>query len=265
MNLRTITGDTRARLEHSVEVRHGRALQKSQQEMQALKTQLEEEEYILRLEKEGVTLRAKNQRMKNKESLKDAEERQDRLQELVAAAKMCSVNLGRKLRVQTAEAHMVNARCEAIGTLAEQEEHNANKSKDELRHKNRELNTELVNLKLQMEGVGARAAKAEKQSSGLQSKHSALIVHHDNINKKLRASRKTNLELVDACAKERQEVAVAEARGLQMEAYQRETGKAAAKLESANTELTDFQSRVCTLTEDVHYCFSLCLLSSLCV
>ena len=101
MNLRTITADTRARLEHSVEVRHGRALQKSQQEVQALKTQLEEEEYILRLEKEGVTLRAKNQRMKDKESLKEAEERQDRLQELVAAAEMCSVNLGRKLQVQT--------------------------------------------------------------------------------------------------------------------------------------------------------------------
>jgi hypothetical protein len=121
MNLRTITGDTKARLEHSVEVRHGRALQKSQQKMLALKTQLEEEECTLRLEKEGVTLRAKAQRMKDKEALKAAEERQDRLQELVAAAEICSVNLGRKLRVQTAEAHMVNAKCEAIGSLAERE------------------------------------------------------------------------------------------------------------------------------------------------
>jgi hypothetical protein len=60
MNLPTITGDTKARLEHTVEVRHGKALQKSQQEVQALKTQLEEDEYTLRLEKEGVTLRAKN-------------------------------------------------------------------------------------------------------------------------------------------------------------------------------------------------------------
>ncbi len=129
MNLRTITGDTRARLEHS-EVRHERALQKSQQEVQALKTQLEEEEYILRLEKEAVTLRAKNQRMKDKKSLQEAGERQDRLQELVAAAEMCSVNLGRKLRVQTAEAVIVNARCEAIGTLAEQEGNTAKKAKD---------------------------------------------------------------------------------------------------------------------------------------
>ncbi len=42
---------------------------------------------------------------------------------------------------------------------------------------------------------------------------------------------------------------VVEARGRQMEAYQREAGKAAAKLESAKTELTEFESRVCTLTE----------------
>jgi hypothetical protein len=111
--------------------------------------------------------------MKDKEALKAEEERQDRLQELVAAAEMCSVNLGRKLRVQTAEAHMVNARCESIGSLAEQEGHIANKSKDELRHKNRELNTELINLKLEMEDVGARAAKAEKQLAALHRKHSA--------------------------------------------------------------------------------------------
>ena len=46
-----------------------------------------------------------------------------------------------------------------------------------------------------------------------------------------------------------QEVAVAVARGQQMEAYQREAGKAAVKLESAKNELREFQNRVCTLTE----------------
>jgi hypothetical protein len=76
MNLRTITGDTKARLEHSVEIRHERTLQKSQQEVLALKTQLEDDEYALRLEKEGVTLQAKNQRIKDKEALKAAEQRQ---------------------------------------------------------------------------------------------------------------------------------------------------------------------------------------------
>ncbi len=53
-----------------------------------MKTQLEDDEYALRLEKEGVTLRAKNQRMKDKEALKAAELRQDRLQEQVASAEM---------------------------------------------------------------------------------------------------------------------------------------------------------------------------------
>jgi hypothetical protein len=43
--------------------------------VQALKTQLEDDEYALRLEKEGVSLRAKNQRMKDKEAVKAAEER----------------------------------------------------------------------------------------------------------------------------------------------------------------------------------------------
>ncbi len=69
--------------------------------------------------------------------------------------------------------------------MAEQEGNTAKKAKDELRQMNWELNTELVNLKLQMKGVGARAAKAEKQLSALQSKHSALKVHHDNLIKKI--------------------------------------------------------------------------------
>ncbi len=256
VNLRTMSAVQLNRLETKVEERNGWALTRSREEVLELKAKLEDTDYehllekeAIMLQKKGVTLRAKNQRMKDKESLKVAEERQDRLQEQVAAAEMSSVNMGRKLRVQTAEAHLVNARCEAIGSLAEQEGHTANKAKDELRHKIRELNTELVNLKLQMEGVGARAAKAEKQLSALQSKHSALNVNHDNIKQKLRELRKTNLELVDACAKGRQKVAVAEARGQQMEAYQREAGNAAAKLESAKTELTEVQSRVCTLTE----------------
>ena len=141
-------------------------------------TQLEDDEYALRLEKEGVTLRAKNQRMKDKEALKAAEQRQERLQEQVASAEMCSKNLGRKLRVQTEEAHTVKARYESIRALAEQEGHIANKVKDELRNTNRDLKTQIVNLKLEMEGVGARATKAEKQLAALHRKHSALIASH---------------------------------------------------------------------------------------
>ncbi len=52
-----------------------------------------------------------------------------------------------------------------------------------------------------MEGVGARAAKAEKQLAALQRKHSALNASHAKTNTKFRELRKTNLELVDACEK----------------------------------------------------------------
>ncbi len=74
--------------------------------MLALKTQLEDDEYALRLEKEGVSLRAKKHRMKDKVALKAAEQQQERLEEQVASAAMCTKNLGRQLRVQMEEAHM---------------------------------------------------------------------------------------------------------------------------------------------------------------
>ncbi len=65
-----MTGDTKARLERSVEVRHGMALRQSVQEVEALKAQLEDDDYAQRLETEGVSLRAKKQRMKDKEAVK---------------------------------------------------------------------------------------------------------------------------------------------------------------------------------------------------
>jgi hypothetical protein len=99
----------------------------------ALKTQLEDDEYALRLEKEGVSLRAKKQRMKDKVALKAAEQRQERLEEQVASAAMCTKNLGRKLRVQMEEADTVKAKCDIIEALAEQEGQIANRLKDDLR------------------------------------------------------------------------------------------------------------------------------------
>jgi hypothetical protein len=173
-----MTGDTKARLERSVEVRHAMALRESVQEVKALKAQLEDDEYAQRLETEGVSLRAKKQRMKDKEAVKAAEERRDKLEELVAAAEMCSKNLGRQLRVQTLEAHTEIARCESLGALAEQAGRTAHKAKDELRAANRALSSQLENTKIEMEGVGARAAKAEKQLALLQKKHRVLIGTH---------------------------------------------------------------------------------------
>jgi hypothetical protein len=159
----------------------------------ALKTQLEDDEYALRLETEGVSLRAKNQRMKDKVALKAAEQRQERLEEQVASAAMCTKNLGRKLRVQMEEANTVKAKCDIIEALAEQEGQIANKLKDDLRNTNRDLKAQIVNLKLEMEGVGALAAKAAKELSALHRKHSALNVSHVNTKTKLRLLRKKNI------------------------------------------------------------------------
>jgi hypothetical protein len=191
MNLRTIIGDTKARLERSVEVRHGMALRLSQEEVQCLKTQHEDYQCVLRLETEGVALRDKNQRMKDKEAVKVAEERRDRLEGLVAAAEMCSKNLGRQLRVQTLEAHTEIARCDSIGALAEQAGQTANKAKDELRTANRALSLQLATGKLEMEGVWARAAKAEKQLAMLQKKHSELMATHAKTKTTIRELRTT--------------------------------------------------------------------------
>jgi hypothetical protein len=93
--------------------------------------------------------------MKDKEALKAAEQRQEILQEQVASAAMCNKNLGRKLRVQMEEVDTVKAKCEFIEALKVQEGQIANKLKDDLRNTNRDLKTQIVNLKLEMEGVGA--------------------------------------------------------------------------------------------------------------
>jgi hypothetical protein len=120
--------------------------------------------------------------------------------------------------------------------LAEQEGHTANKAKDELRNTNRELNTQLLNAKLEMEGVGARAAKAGKQLAALHRKHSALNANHAKTKTKFRELRKTNHDLVDACAKGKMELAVVEGSAAKMEAFQHEASQAAAKLESVGED-----------------------------
>jgi len=246
MNLRTISGETKARLERSAEVRHGMALRLSQDEVECLKTQHEDDEYVLRLEYEGVTLRAKNQRKKDKEAVKVAEERRDRLEELVAAAEMCSTNLGRQLRVQTLEAHTEIARCESIGALAEQAGQTANKAKDELRAANRALSVQLATVKLEREGVGARAAKAEKQLVLLQKKYSDLMAAHAKTKTTIRELRSSKVALEQACLTGETELACAEAQSIAV-AY--EVAAAAGKLLTVNAQVQDFKARVGILTK----------------
>ena len=228
--------------------------------MLALKTQLEDDEYALRLEKEGVSLRAKNQKKKDKVALKSAEQRQEILEGQVASAAMCTKNLGRKLREQMEEMNTVKAKCDIIEALAEQEGQIANKLKDDLRNTNRDLKAQIVKLKLELEGVGARAAKAAKELSALHRKHSALNVSHVKTNTKLRVLRKTNLDLVDACQKGQMGLAVAEGRAANLEALECKAVQLTAKLNSAISELKEklnlaiselkeFQNRFQTLHE----------------
>jgi hypothetical protein len=253
MNLRTITGETKARLERSAEVRHGMALRLSQDEVGCLKTQHEDDEYVLRLEYEGVTLRAKNQRMKDKEAVKVAEERRDRLEEFVVAAEMCSKNLGRQLRVQTLEAHTEIARCESIGALAEQAGQTTNKAKDELQSANRALSVQLATGELEREGVGARAAKAEKQLVLLQKKHSELMATHAKTKTTIRELRSSKVALEQACLKGQTELACSEGKGVKMAAQciavAYEVAAAAGKLVTVNAQVQDFEARVGKLTE----------------
>jgi hypothetical protein len=149
---------------------------------------------------------------------------------------MCSKNLGRQLRVQTLEAHTEIARCESIGALAEQAGQTANKAKDELRATNRALNSQLQNIQLEMEGVGARAVKAEKQLTLLQKKHSELIGTHAKTKATIRELRTTKVGLEHACEKVMTELAGAEGRGLklaeQCRAVETEVAEAAGKLDT---------------------------------
>jgi chromosome segregation ATPase len=216
------------------------ALRQSQQDVDALKAQHEDDEYAQRLETEGVSLRAKQQRKKDKEAVKAAEERRDRLEDLVTAAEICSKNLGRQLRVQTLEAHTEIARCESIGALAEQAGQTANKAKEELRAANRALNSQLENLQLEMDGVGARAAKAEKQLGLLQKKHRELIESHTKTKTTTRKLRTTKVDLEHECEAVMTELAGAEGRALrlaeQCRALESEGAAAASKLDTLATQ-----------------------------
>jgi hypothetical protein len=94
---------TKHRLEKRVDEMHGWALERSNDKVVGLETQLEEETYRHVLEKEAYLMRAKNQKKKDKDSLAQADERQARLQGLFVAAEVASKQFERKLRGETIE------------------------------------------------------------------------------------------------------------------------------------------------------------------
>jgi hypothetical protein len=120
LTLRTMTVRVREWIERRVDERHGWALKESHEEVNALKTQLEEEQYNFLLEKERLAIRSKKQRCKDKEALEQLEGRHGRLvHDLVVAAELSDKSLERQLRVETSEADKARAHCVVFGTERE--------------------------------------------------------------------------------------------------------------------------------------------------
>jgi hypothetical protein len=86
--MRKISARQREQLERTTDDRHGLALTGSQEEVRQLTVKLEEEEYQHLLEKEALILRGNHQKIKDKEAVKQAEEKGERLNALVQAAEM---------------------------------------------------------------------------------------------------------------------------------------------------------------------------------
>ena len=102
VNLRTILAGQLQRMEEKVEERHGRTLTRCREEVRALEEKMDNRDYEHLLEKEAIILRAKSQNRQTKDSLTQAQEKQDRLSVLVLAAEDCTKALERKLRPTTA-------------------------------------------------------------------------------------------------------------------------------------------------------------------
>jgi hypothetical protein len=119
LNVRTMSERQRERLERMVDERHGFALMGSREEVRQLRVNLEEEEYQHLLEKEALILRSKHQKSKDKEAVKQAEEKGERLNALVEAAEGSQRLLERRLQAQRKETETAVGRCEALAVAGQ--------------------------------------------------------------------------------------------------------------------------------------------------
>ena len=110
VNLRTMSSSAKERLENKVEERHGWALTKKQEQLREVKSQLEDERYEHGLEKEGLLMRLKSQKQKEKTARNEAGAKQDKLQLLVQAADLSTKEKERRLRIEVNEASMAERR-----------------------------------------------------------------------------------------------------------------------------------------------------------
>jgi hypothetical protein len=97
VNLRTMSARQLQRLETKVDERHGWALARSHEEVQALEDKVEEQKDDHLLVKQAVVLRAKEQKKKDKEALTGVEVKHDRLNVLLTAAVQESKLLERQI------------------------------------------------------------------------------------------------------------------------------------------------------------------------
>ncbi len=114
VNLRIVSARTRERLSKKVEEKHGFALQRSEEEVEKLKTQIEEVQYGAMLDKEAVIMRAQKQRKKDKELLQKADGERLRLSGLVALAEVANKDLERQLRVEKSEINKGNDKIRSV-------------------------------------------------------------------------------------------------------------------------------------------------------
>jgi hypothetical protein len=103
MNLRTVTGGTRERLQKKADERHEWVLKSSREQVGKLTRQIEDERYTTMLEKEAIVMRAQRQRHKDRDALQDSECRQKKLQYLVTAAECANKELDRQVRLEAKE------------------------------------------------------------------------------------------------------------------------------------------------------------------
>ena len=120
VNLRTVSARTRERLAKKVEENHGFALQRSEEEVEKLKTQIEEVQYRAMLDKEAVIMRAQKQKKKDKELLQKGDGERHRLSELVALAEVANKDLERQLRVEKSEVNKGNEKIRSVKNKVEE-------------------------------------------------------------------------------------------------------------------------------------------------
>jgi hypothetical protein len=202
MNLRTVSASTRARLETQVDERHGRALTQSQEEVRELQTKLEEERYAHLLAKEAVVLRAKNQKRKDKEAFAQAQDKQDKLHDLVAVAELSRKDLERWLRVESTEAGKAVQRCERLEEARQSDNMELQAQSGALEDTNakyreadkelRSLRTEVKNLNKELRRKGDDITALRTMATQLETTWKKKVANAEGREKKLKVEAKEN-------------------------------------------------------------------------